>query len=252
MFGQPENQLASEVSGSGRSDHTGTNKKGQVMGVARPPLFSGILPEDYSRIWALSRVKEFARGQMLHVEGTSVQQVILLTSGFVKRMKLGQLGVEVIVRLSVPGDVLGALNLFTSGQHCASAQALRACRARFWDAAIFKSLVERFPLLHHNMVRIVDQDLLELEERFREVASERVGPRVARQLVRLLKQIGRPVDNGVEIGLSREEVAQMTGTTLFTVSRLLSRWEAAGTVEPRREAVVIRNVQWLQATSEES
>jgi CRP-like cAMP-binding protein len=60
------------------------------------------------------------------------------------------------------------------------------------------------------------------------------------------------VTGGIEIGLSREEVAQMTGTTLFTVSRLISTWEASGIVSPRREAVVICEIQSLRAISEES
>ena len=62
-----------------------------------------------------------------------------------------------------------------------------------------------------------------------------------------MEQIGKTVNGSVEIGLSREELAQMTGTTLFTVSRLLSAWEARGMVRPRREAVTIFDVQFLRA-----
>jgi len=57
------------------------------------------------------------------------------------------------------------------------------------------------------------------------------------------------VNGVVEIGLSREELAQMTGTTLFTVSRLLSAWEARGMVRPRRESVTICDLQSLRAVS---
>src|ERR1035441_9985609 len=73
------------------------------------------------------------------------------------------------------------------------------------------------------------------------------GPRVARQLLRLEEQIGRRVNGAIEIGLSREELAQMTGTTLFTVSRLFSAWEALGMVRPGRESVSIRDVPMLRA-----
>jgi CRP-like cAMP-binding protein len=116
-----------------------------------------------------------------------------------------------------------------------------------WDAAAFEALVERFPVLHQNMARILGGHLLELEERFREVATERVGPRVARQVLRMMEQIGKPVNGGVEIGLSREELAQMTGTTLFTVSRLLSAWETRGIVRLGREVVMICDVRSLRA-----
>jgi len=92
--------------------------------------------------------------------------------------------------------------------------------------------------------------LADLEERFRELATERVGPRVARQLMRLLPQIGRPVNGAIEVSLSREELAQMTVTTLFTVSRLFSVWETRGLVKPRREAVTISDVQALRAIAD--
>ena len=215
----------------------------------RPPLFAGISPGDYAKIVAGARVKEFKRGEVLYMEGESVRQVLLLTSGSVKMTKVGLSGNEVLLRFSVPGAVLGAAGLFSTGKHCSTAQAFRLCRALVWDGLAFRTLVERFPV-HQNMARILSQELLDLEERFREVATERVGPRVARQVIRLMEQIGQPVDGAVEIGLSREDVAQMTGTTLFTVSRLLSGWEERGMVKPRRKSVTVCDVEALNAISE--
>jgi len=219
--------------------------------VERPRLFSGILPADYASICRAARVRQFSRGEMLHFEGDPVRRLFLLTSGSVKITKLGRGGEEVILRLTVQGDVLGAVGLFSCGVHCTTAEVFRPGGALVWEAQVFQDLVERFPVLHRNSVAILEEHLRELEERFREVATERVGPRVALQLLRLVKTIGRPVDAGVEIGLSREELAQMTGTTLFTVSRLLSAWEARGVVRPRREAVAICDVQSLCAISQE-
>jgi CRP-like cAMP-binding protein len=213
-------------------------------------LFSGISPGEYAGISAAARIKDFVRDEPLFFEGDPAHRVLLLISGFVKITKLGTSGSEVILRFGAPGDLLGAVGMFSTGRHCATAQAFRPCRVFIWEAPVFKALVERFPLLHQNMARIMGGDLLELEERFREVATERVGPRVARQLLRLMEQIGRPVSGGIEIGLSREDLAQMTGTTLFTVSRLLSAWEAEGMVRPRREAVTVCDAQSLRTVSE--
>lgn len=226
------------------------NRDYHAVEIARPPLFAGILPGDYARIAAAARVKTFARGEMLYLEGEPVRQVILLTSGFGKLTRNGLNGMEVILRIGVPGDVLGATGLFSNGRHGSTAQAFRGCRALVWEASAFKSLMERFPVLHQNMAQILGGDLLELEERFREVATEKVGSRLARQLLRLVKRIGWPVNGGVEIDISREDLAQMTGTTLFTVSRLLSAWEERGIVKPRREGVTICDVPALNAISE--
>ncbi len=227
-------------------------RKGGGTGIEHSPLFAGISPSDYAGMASAARGRDFARGEMLHIEGDRVQQVVLLTQGLVKINKLGACGAEVILRLVVPGDVIGAVDLFAAGRHSATAQAFRRCRALVWDARVFGALMQRLPVLQQNMVRILGEHLLELGERFHELATERVGPRVARQLVRLLEQIGQPVNGEVELSLSREELAQMTGTTLFTVSRLLCGWEARGMVRPRRESVTICDVALLRAISEQS
>ena len=88
--------------------------------------------------------------------------------------------------------------------------------------------------------------------RARELATERVAARVARALLRLAGQSGREVDGGVLVDhpLSRQELAEMTGTTLYTVSRLLSGWEDAGIVEAGRERVMVRSLERLAAVAE--
>jgi CRP/FNR family transcriptional regulator, nitrogen oxide reductase regulator len=232
------------------AQRTNGGNNGAAM-AERPRLFSGVLPDGYAEICRAARSREFMRGEMLHIEDNAVERIFLLTSGSAKITKLGRGGEQVIVRLAGPGDILGMIGLFSCGTYCTTAQAFRPCRALVWDARVFKGLVERFPVLNQNMVAILGQQLTELEDRFREVASDRVGPRVALQLLRLLKTIGHPVDVGVEVGLSREELAQMTGTTLFTVSRLLSAWEARGVVRPRREGLAVCDVESLRAISEQ-
>jgi CRP-like cAMP-binding protein len=250
---QEGDQLLSGSKGDDPREAEGKNgDKQEGTAGEHPRLFSGILPADYTGICRAARVKQFARGEILHLEGDAVERVLLLTSGSVKITKMGQGGGEVILRLRVPGDVLGAMGLFSCGMlYCTTAQVFRACRALVWEAGVFKDLVKRYPVLHQNMVGILGERLQELENRFCEVATERVGPRVALQILRLLKSIGRPVNGGVEIGLTREELGQMTGTTLFTVSRLLSAWEARGVVKPCREAVAICDVESLRALAQQ-
>jgi len=98
-------------------------------------------------------------------------------------------------------------------------------------------------------MNILCQQLHELEERYREISTEKVSVRLSHQLIRLLNQLGR-VNGGQEIRLSREELAQLTGTTLFTVSRLLSEWNQRGIVSARREAVSVHNIQALAKLGE--
>jgi len=93
------------------------------------------------------------------------------------------------------------------------------------------------------------QTLNQLEVRFREICTEKVAPRLSSQLVRLVSQVGRPFNGYVEIGLSQRDLAQLTGTTLFTVSRLLGQWEDLGIVRPQRQGVLVLNVPALEDLS---
>jgi CRP/FNR family transcriptional regulator, nitrogen oxide reductase regulator len=214
--------------------------------VESAPLFTGVSQEDFRRISAVARLKRFGRGEMLYLEGDKVEQVLLLISGSVKITQLGPTGLEVILRLAAPGDVFDTVSLFSTGRHCTTAQVLRGCSALVWDAGIFKAQVECVPVFHQNMIRFVCGHLQQLQERFRELATERVAPRVAHQLIRLQEQAGSVQRGEVEIGLTLEGLAQMTGTTVYTVSRLLSAWEGHGWVTCRRESLMVSDVPALR------
>ena len=87
-----------------------------------------------------------------------------------------------------------------------------------------------------------------------EMSTQQVEQRVANALLRLAKQAGHKVEHGVEIDfpISRQDIAQMTGTTLHTVSRILSGWESRGLVESGRQRVVLREPHKLFILAEQS
>jgi len=100
-------------------------------------------------------------------------------------------------------------------------------------------------------VRALEERLLEMEQRFREVSTEKVGSRLSSELVRLSDRLRRCTENGrLEITLSRAELAQLTGTTLFTVSRLLCQWQTQGIVRVRRESVLVQDFAALAQISQ--
>ena len=209
------------------------------------PLFEGIAPQDIRQILSAAHEKDFPRRQIIFSQGEPIRQILLLISGYVKITQLGESGFEVILRLSGRGELVGATGLCSGCNHCSTAQAVQDSSALVWEAPVFESLSQRFANLQRNRLRILDERLLDLEERFREVSTEKVAPRLSREIVRLLGQVGQRVNGCVQISLSREELAQLTGTTLFTVCRLLSQWEQQGVVSTGRETVMVRNLAGL-------
>jgi CRP-like cAMP-binding protein len=228
----------------------GTALNHRASRVLSYPLFSGISSADCLKIVSAAHQRDFARRQTMFCEGDPVGQILLLTSGCAKITQIGQNGTEVILRLNGPGEVVGVFRGCSGDNHRSTARSLQLSAALVWEASDFESLMERFPSLRRNTVRILGERLLELEERFREVCTEKVAPRLSSQIIRLSDHVGRHVNGSVEISLSREELAQLTGTTLFTVSRLLSEWQQQGILVTGRKVVSIRNLQALTELSE--
>ena len=215
-------------------------------------LFAGIPLIDCAQIVASAQERQFVQRKTLFFEGDPIQHVVLVLSGCIKVTQLSPNGQEVILRLNGPGEMVGALGSSSKFGHCSTARTVEPSAVLIWETNHFEAIGERFPLLRRNAARILEQRLNEMDVRFREVSTEKVAPRLSSQLVRLLKQVGKHADGHVKIALSRRDLAQLTGTTLFTVSRLLSYWETRGIVTARREEVLVRDLPALVGLSRES
>lgn len=214
-------------------------------------LFTGLSKRECMEIAMCAKARTFARDELLFMQGQPVRNLVLIQSGSVKSTQISSGGNEVILWMNGSGDAVGVPGDLVACSHTCSARAMEQCRALTWEYARLQNLLGEYPQIRKNISQILSNRLNELEERFREVATEKVAKRVALALLRLLKHVGKQTPGGVEVLLSREELAQMTGTTLFTISRLLSKWGVEGFVLPRREAVLVRNPQRLSQLGDE-
>lgn len=210
--------------------------------VRRFPLFAEIPLEDCAKIVAPAQERQLPRGKTIFFQGDPVRQVLFLTSGCIKISQLGASGQEVILRLIGPGENVSGESCATCTTHCSTARTMEPSTALAWETKTFQAVAANVPILLRNIWCDLQRQMSQLEERYREISTQKVAPRLSRELVRLVTQVGRPSDGHVEIALSQRELAQLTGTTLFTVSRLLCQWEEQGIVKPRREAVLVMNV----------
>jgi CRP/FNR family transcriptional regulator, nitrogen oxide reductase regulator len=224
--------------------------KRRVDSVQRFEAFSEIPGADCAAILSDAQEVQFQRHSAIFSEGTPATQIAILLTGCMKVTQGGQ-GQEIILRLNSPGDMLGNMGSQTLAKNLYTTHALLPSAALVWETGAFEAATVRFPLLLRNIASILERHLNELEIRYREVSTENVSSRLSNLLVRLVKQVGKRVDGYVEIALSRRELAQLTGTTLFTVSRLLCQWEAQGIVSARREVVLVHDVMALTELSRE-
>jgi len=215
-------------------------------------LFRNLEQAAREEIIAMAAPIRRARGQRLFRQGAAAQSFYLLQQG---RMKLTQLtpdGQLVLLRLVVPGEPLGGVAALGQQTYPVSADAAEDCVAMSWNGRTMDRLLRRHPQLAINFIELLTERLHDMQARYEELATERVEQRLARMLLRLVRRTGRRVEGGVlvDVRLSRQEMAEMTGTSLFTVSRILSRWQEAGVVESRRQRILVRHPHGLVTIAE--
>lgn len=175
-------------------------------------------------------------------QGTDAARIYLLLNGRVKLIKVTVDGHQVLARFLNPGKCFGLVSVQECTEYPFSAQAVGACSALVWDYVTFHNLLLRFPGIALNALLMMMEQCREWQRRYEEIVTKCVEQRIAQAIVRLARQVGRRIKEGVliDLPLSRQDLGEMTGTTLYTVSRILSRWEHEGLVKLGRERVVIR------------
>ena len=221
--------------------------------LAHVPLFEGLPADTLVRIVGLAHAKPLEAGELFFSEGDEAEMFFVLTSGRVKLTQLTPEGHQVMFRLISPGDAFGGVGVFGDVTYPVTAEAVEPSVALTWMSAAMRQLLETEPGMAVNAVHFVAGRLHDLQQRYRQAMTERVERRVARALLRLVHDAGRRVEDGVEITfpVSRQDIAEMTGTTLYTVSRLLSGWEARGIVQSGRQHIVLTKPHALVAIAED-
>lgn len=216
-------------------------------------LFQGADRAVLAEAIACAREQRAAVEGAVFREGEPAEWLCIVVTGRLKLTQVGSDGAEVILRFVGPSEATAALTVFDGAVYPATAWAEGGTRMLVWSRETMQALLRAHPVLALNALRLVSERLREVQERFRELASERVAQRIARALLRLVRQAGRKVEGGVliDMPLSRRDLAAMTGTTLFTVSRVLSEWESQGIIESGRERVVIKRPHGLVALAED-
>lgn len=209
--------------------------------VAHLPLFAGLTDTDLDAILREARSMRVPKNHAVFEQGEPADDVFVLLHGHVRATKATPDGQQIVVRYVTPGEVFGVAVALGMDQYPATATAVDDSVVLVWPAAKWPSLVARYPVLATNTLQAVGSRLQESHQRVIEMSTQQVERRIAHALLRLVQQSGRKVEGGIEIDfpISRQDIAEMTGTTLHTVSRTLSAWEQLGLVEGGRQRIKV-------------
>lgn len=224
-----------------------------VEQIAGAPLFVGLQETALHEVLAYAFTVQAPRQNYVFHQGEPAERFYHVLAGQIRLVQLGPEGHQVTIRYVGPSDSIGVIVALSLSDYPLSAQAMTDAELLSWRADDIGRLMETHPRLALNGMRLIGERFHELQMRYRELATERVERRVARALLRLARQAGRRVPEGVllDLPLSRQDLGEMTGTTLYTVSRILSGWEEGGLILAGREQVIICNPHGLVAIAED-
>jgi CRP-like cAMP-binding protein len=192
-------------------------------------------------------------GEFFFFQGDPARHAFVLTSGRAKLIQTSSAGQQVNLRTINEWQMFGALGAVREdATYPATAQALEDSVALAIKSEALHEMMQTRPYLSFDLMKLMTTYIQEMQERYRELATEKVERRIARAMVRLTAQMGNKTGEGkIELPFTRQELAEMSGTTLYTVSRVLSEWEKRDLVEAGRERVLIRNPHGLIQIAEE-
>jgi len=212
-------------------------------------IFRGLQPDDRQRLAAVARVQTFRRGEAIFSEGETPQTICIVVAGRVKVSKMTRAGKDVILEIFGAGDPIGAVAAYEGHPYPASAFALEDTTTLQVPRQAFFALLELHPTLVRGVLMGLTHRLVELTNRVADLTGGRVEPRVARLFLKLADEQGRPERGGIFIPvvLSRQELADMTGTTIETCIRIMSRWGKQSIVLTEKDGFVVVDKDALDA-----
>ncbi len=204
-------------------------------------LFEGLSTDQRDKIIKKGFHQVLKPKSILFQQGDPAERFYMVNTGRLKLTKLNEQGKEVIMRYIGAGELTAAITSLKDWEYPLTAESVEDTEVTGWDKAGVLNMIETYPKIAINLLNIVLTRIDDIQHRYLELSTERVEQRVARTLLRLMRSAGLKKTEGIliDLPLSRQNIADFSGTTLFTVSRTLSAWEKKGWIKSGREKITI-------------
>ncbi len=225
-----------------------------VQVIRTVPLFRGLNEEDWPNIAPLLHGHCYPKDAYIFFQGDPPDALYIIWSGRVKLVRHTDSGRDVVVEVLGPGQLIGEMAVFDGRPYAATAQTLEEVAVVTIARRDFYMLLERYPQVAIGVISELSRRLRLATEMVRSLAVDRVEQRIARMLLRLAELAGRPYEGKpgamvIDIPLTRQDIAEMTGTTVETAIRVLSRFRKQGLVANARGRVILLALDELAAVA---
>jgi CRP-like cAMP-binding protein len=212
------------------------------------PFFRRLSEVDLARLASIAVSKRYEKGEIVFSEGEHPAYLHTIASGRVKMIKRIPSGKEVILEIMGPGDPVGAVVAYEDRPYPATAVALEPTQALLLPRSELFAMLERHPSVVRGFLSGMARRIVELTQRIPEVAGGRVETRFALLFLKLSENLGRPEGEAtfIPLPLGRQDLADLTGTTLETSIRVMSRWGKEGVVRTAPDGFWVESRETLE------
>jgi len=217
------------------------------------PIFGAMDEAELDDVIAHAKAQRIPKGIEIFRQGEAASSFFVLLHGRLKVVKVTPQGQQVLIRFVSPGDIYGITKALRREDYPATASAVVDSVTLIWPNHLWDGLMKRHPSLASNVMETMGERLQEAHTRLKELSTEEVEHRVAHTLLRLVQKSGRDTEEGILIDfpVTQQDLAQASGTTFHSVSRVLSAWESEGLVVVGRRKIVIRDARGLAQVAEQ-
>jgi len=217
------------------------------------PVLSSLPQSDWEKVKDLFVEKHFGKDDYIFFEGDPASWLGVVLEGRVKMIKHSEAGKDVVLNLTAPGEMLGEVAAFNGEPYPATAQAMEPTVVAIIHQDDYLRLLKQYPALALRVIEEQGRRLREAQDMIKSMAVERVERRVARILLKLAATTGSSNEDGIiiELPLTRQDIAEMAGTTVETAIRTMSKFHRQGFIDTQEGYIILLQPHKLVAIAEE-
>lgn len=210
-------------------------------GIPNAALFEGLSQDELNLVVSRASLRELPKGAFLFRQGEPASEMFLLESGRARLHEITRAGHELLIRFVRPGEVFGDKGAIPGSQYRASAVSDTPVRIYAWTTAAMGMLIEELPRLATNLFKIATQYSHYSRERYLLLATASAEDRIHWAVAELARVFGSPQANATAITgqAVQQDIADLSVTTIYTVSRVLKSYEQKGILTKKRGRILL-------------
>jgi CRP/FNR family transcriptional regulator len=220
-----------------------------MVDLSKISLFNSLTPSEIKEITPYIIPFSVRKKEVIFSEGDPSDWFYIVLDGKVKITKLSMDGKEIILEIIPPLDFFGGLAVIKGFPYPANAVAMEDSQLLKISRSNLMRILDRFPNLMYCMALQLGDRIKESHETLKNIALERVEARIASLLLKLADKIGKETEDGIliDMKLTKQDIAEMVGTTVETSIRTMSKFKKLGIVSEREGRIIIKNIQKLKS-----